>query len=406
MIPYFVFFLASIVFCLIGEQSYRNSIRVDEVSIDGRTRKKRKRRLLLCRTYKCNGLHVYSVYFAISVLIVSVLAGVRGYSVGTDIKVYGNSLFAYAQKVSLIDFIEKLPNIEPLYLTLVDFSTFFSEEAHMLYFFTGLIIYSFIMAGIVAHGKTMPITLSWTGFLLLLYSDTFNAMRQCLGLSIAFFGFHFLDEKQYLKLAVSLIIAFFFHNSVIIMIAIIGIYILLQLNNRIWIKALMFAGTLATVYFFNEMLNTLVEIGLFNSKMTRYQISESNGISVLAILIRLPFLLAILLQRDKFTHESNSRTKLFSLQNTAESDFYIILLLLEMFTVELSAYVASLYRISLYFVPFRCLSYARIVAVQKKENREAYASALVIYLLVIFVYQNMIKGNNEIYPYVFCFAGD
>ena len=259
------------------------------------------------------------------------------------------------------------------------------------------------MCGIVAHGKTIPITLSWVGFLLLLYGDTYNAMRQCLGIAIAFWGFHFFKNKQYLRLILSLAVAYFFHNSSIIMIAIIGIYYILQLNNRMWIKVLMIIGTIGVVYYFNDLLSTFVNIGILNSKMMRYQIEENSGISVPAILIRLPFLFAILLQRNRFANNYNRSWRLLPLKNMAEADFYIILLLLEIFTVELSAFVASLYRISLYFVPFRFLSYARIVSVQSKKNRTVYLIVLIIYLAIIFIYQNVIKGNNEIYPYVFWF---
>ena len=404
MIPYLIFFLTSILFCYEGELLYRNSISFVENNAAGKSlRKIKKHGLISIPRFKRIRIQISYVYFAISVLIVSALAGMRGYSIGTDIQVYGNSLFAYARTVTLVDFIRKLPNIEPLYLALVDFSALFSSEAHILYFFTGLVIYSFIMCGIVAHGKTIPITLSWVGFLLLLYGDTYNAMRQCLGIAIAFWGFHFFKNKQYLRLILSLAVAYFFHNSSIIMIAIIGIYYILQLNNRMWIKVLMIIGTIGVVYYFNDLLSTFVNIGTLNSKMMRYQIEENSGISVPAILIRLPFLFAILLQRNRFANNYNRSWRLLPLKNMAEADFYIILLLLEIFTVELSAFVASLYRISLYFVPFRFLSYARIVSEKKKKNRTVYLIVLIIYLAIIFIYQNVIKGNNEIYPYVFWF---
>lgn len=81
--------------------------------------------------------------------MVAILAGIRGYTVGTDVQVYGNDLFYYARTVSWSQFYHSLTKIEPLYLLLVYFSSRFSSEPHIQYFFIGLIIYTFVMAGIV-----------------------------------------------------------------------------------------------------------------------------------------------------------------------------------------------------------------------------------------------------------------
>ena len=44
---------------------------------------------------------------------------------------------------------------------------------------------------------------------------------------------------------------------------------------------------------------------------------------------------------------------------------------------------------------------ARLIITQKKYNIVLYGMVMIAYLLLIFIYQNQIKGNNEIYPYVF-----
>lgn len=401
MIPYYFTFFLSIVFCYLGEMSLEHS---KASCIDGDRKKERKANIKFQfrqRRLKKGKLKVYHICFFFSVLFVALLAGLRDYSVGTDIKSYGNSLFFYAsQYSSLTKYIDTFSHIEPLYLALVYLSSFLSEEPHILYFLTGVLIYSFMFAGFVKLRRYIPLTLSWLCFLFLLYGDTFNAMRQTISIAICFWGFHFLLEKKFIPLAISIIIAFLFHNTAIIFGIIIAIYVVLQKNNSFWMKLLLVIAAVSGLMLFNQILGLLMNIGLLQDKMERYLIGASSGLSIPAILIRLPFLLLILIEKDKFWKGSNGYKGIIPLNNEAESDFYIVLLLSEMLTVELSAFVGSLYRISLYFVPFRCLAYSRICGVQKKKNRVICSIALIVYLLIIFVYQNQIKGNNEIYPYV------
>lgn len=398
MIPYYITFLFSCIFCILGENSYRKVYANQSVNIGSFNRS--NSHLFKIRSFclKKPRVYKYHIYFFIAVLLVSILAGLRDYSIGTDIKTYGNDLFYYARNVGLLQFIHEAKNIEPMYIALVKISASLSSEPHMLYFLTGLIIYGFIMMSFVRLGRKMPITLSWLGFLMLLYGDTYNAMRQSLAISIGLYAFTYAVEKKYLRAAVWFAIAFLFHNTAIIMLMTYLIYYILQLNNKWYIKILLIIATILGVVFFNTILDLLIGRGILDTKMSRYYIAESSGFSVLAILQRLPFLLLIILQRRKFQAFHNGPYQSLDIN---ESDFYLIALILEMFTVELSGFVASLYRISLFFIPFRCMSYARYVGTKTKKDKLLWVGILSLYLLVVFVYQNQIKGNNQIYPYIF-----
>lgn len=401
MIPYYITFIISCVFCALGEKSYRNVIGKkinDQNNNPSMTKNKRFLRIRKLNFHKTN-VYKYHIYFFMAVLTVSILAGLRDYSIGTDIQSYGNDLFYYARSVNLLQFISEAKNIEPMYIALVKLSAFLSSEPHMLYFLTGLIIYGFIMMSFVRLGSKIPITLSWLGFLMLLYGDTYNAMRQSLAIAIGLFAFTYAVENKYLRAMFWFVFAFLFHNTAIIMFMAYLIYYILQLNNKWYTKILMIIAVILGVFFFNTILDWLIGRGILDTKMNRYYIGESSGFSVLAILQRLPFLLLIILQRRKFRAFHNGFYE--SLNNTNESDFYLIALILEMFTVELSGFVASLYRISLFFIPFRCMAYARYVETKTKKNKLLWMAILILYLLVIFVYQNQIKGNNQIYPYIF-----
>lgn len=402
MIPYYIAFLLSGILCYLGEYCINKQV---FLYLPNEIKKQNKKRKNDLHRFVFHFPHIKAsfIYFSLSVLIVSLLAGARGYTVGTDIESYGNSLFEYARIYSgqFPMYLVRFSHIEPLYLFLVYVSAQLSSEPHMLYFLTGVLIYSFMLAGFVKLRKYASITLCWLGFLFLLYGDTYNAMRQMIALAIVFWGFNFLLEKRYLMLAVSVFVAFLFHNTAIIFGVIVLVYLILQFTNKAWIKLLMLIGAMVSVMMFNQILGALMQVGLLQEKMERYTISQSTGLSLPAILIRLPFLILILFQRKKFWAGSNIMSGLMPMKNKAEGDFLLIMLLIEMYTVELSAFIGSLYRISLYFVPFRAFSYARYCSIQKKRDKLLSVMLLIVYLLIIFIYQNQIKGNNEIYPYVF-----
>lgn len=405
MTPYYVTFIISVLLCLFAERSLKNSNgKYDEY------RKERNKGFIFCgkntivipRFVKMKKIKRYHIFALFSVLAVTVLAGMRGYTVGTDVLTYGNSLFYYAKQYKPLPvYFERFSHIEPLYLVLVYVSSMLSEEPHILYYLTGLIIYGFLMAAFLKKSDTFPLALTWFAFLCLLYGDTYNAMRQCIAIAIGLWAFDYATKGKYVEFGAGILLAFLFHNTSVIFVLIYLVYNILQKNNSIAMKSIIIMSVICSILFFNQILALLMRVGILDLKMERYYISGSTGISVFAILIRIPFLVLILLEKKKFIYGRNESCK--ALKNENEADFYIISLLLELITVELSAFVASLYRISLYFLPFRCMAYARICCVQKRNNKYALMVLLIIYLVVIFIYQNQVKGNNEIYPYVFSF---
>ena len=412
MIPYYITFLISCLFCYVGEQYLCKSGKTFQVAeADNFWAKKH----VIAFDITLHGKHILSstkrkklqisksfFYLSLSVLTVSILAGLRDYSIGTDIMAYGNDLFyRFDNGAPLFQTIQRITKIEPLYLTLCWISALLGTSPHMLYFLTGLIIYGFVMAGLVHYSDEFPLTLSWLGFLCLLYGNTYNAMRQSLALAIGFWSLHFLKDGKTIKFFLGVVVASFFHTTAIIYIAIYALSLILKTNNKPYIKVLMIAGVILAMYSFNELLTLFINFGIFNAKMERYLIKDIDAaFSLNAILIRLPFLFLILLDFKSFIKPKFNKMKAFERAN--KGDFYLLMVLMELMTTLMTVFVSTLYRIALYFVMFRCMSYARICKVDKIMNNRIFKCAfLIIYLLIVFIYQNQIKGDNQIYPYTF-----
>jgi hypothetical protein len=138
-------------------------------------------------------------------------------------------------------------------------------------------------------------------------------------------------------------------------------------------------------------------------------------------ILRLPFLIPVIMYYDRFCGFGNS-TNVFaggaegaertdSVKEADPSDdrfrfdifgmFAVVMLLLEICTIQLRSVHPALYRVSYYFGYYRFIAYPRLVRILRRDNRYIVGAVLILYLVVIWYYQNVVQGNNQIYPYVY-----
>lgn len=338
----------------------------------------------------------------VAVVSVAFLAGVRDLTIGTDILTYGEWTYKSALKyTNFLSYAKAHGEIEMLFLALVYVAARIFSNSHWLYFFIGLIQYGFTLAGIINFKGKISIPLSWLCFLLIFYGDTLNAMRQFMAIAIAFWAFNFFINNQYIKFVAWTIIAILFHNTAILSLLIAGIYYVLKKKNILLTRIGIVSGALVASYGYSFVLNVFLITGLLNQRFERYS-AGFDGFQLNPILIRIFFILFIFLSYKRF---SNYDTIRCSKIGKCNADFLIILLIVEMITAELRSVLATLYRISFYFGYGKLIAYPRLVGVYSKKRRMIYSSLLILFLLVLWVYQNVYQGNNEIYPYTSVILG-
>ena len=338
-----------------------------------------------------------TIYFIITVICVSAIAGLRDYTIGTDIATYGNYLFNAALKnTHLVNYIKSYPEIDFLYLVLNYVISRFFDNAHWLYFIIGLLIYGFTLKGIIYYRRKISISMGWLCFLFIFYGDTLNAMRQFIAMAIVFWGFHYALEKKYKKYIIVVLLATLFHNTAIISFGIFGIYFILQKKNTLMVRIWLVFCSSAVFMLYSQMLNIFIQIGILNDRFTRY-IDGDGGFQLNPLLIRLPFFILIFLYYKKFCKYETSKTD--NLGSDADCVFIVIMLLIEIITAQMRAILPVLYRISFYFGYFKVVGYSRVQRIMKGNQKLFMGAVLIIYLLVLWIYQNVFQGNNDIYPY-------
>lgn len=348
------------------------------------------------------------VSLTVSVLVVSVLAGVRDLNVGTDIWTYGEWLFrSAAGHPQFSVYINGHKEIDFLYLVLVYFSGKFFKDSHWLYFFTGLLIYGFMLAGLWRYRRKISVSFAWLLYLLIFYGDTLNAMRQCIAVSISFWALGFAFDKEYKKFAISIATAILFHNSAIIALGIFIIWLLLNKHDSILSKTAIVIGSLGILLFYGQIIQLFVSLGVLNDRFIRYT-TGGTGFQLNPILIRLPFIIIIMAFFYQFV--MYKRKEEDALDSRREGDFLVIMLILEMLSAEMRAFIPTLYRMSFYFGSYKMIAYSRMVK-PFKGSKNGRLTRVFIYILVaaffmiLWYYQNVVQGNNDIYPYTSAILG-
>ena len=167
------------------------------------------------------------------------------------------------------------------------------------------------------------------------------------------------------------------------------------------ILAVLVGGMIAAVVCYEPLFLFLANIGLVSSRFAYYLNVSDVHFSLNPILVRLPFFLLVLFFYRDFAKEEKTEHSIF---RKSDADFLVIMMIADMVTAELRIISVPIYRVSLYFSVFRCMAIGRVLQVLKKDpERKNWARlvavGVVALLVVIWLYQVVLKGNDGIYPY-------
>ena len=140
------------------------------------------------------------IFSFLAVFSVSLLAGLRSENIGTDVLVYGNTVFYnMTNSTGLISYYFDAIDIfrlEPFYLFINYVVSRFTNTYWIFYFILSFIINScFYMAAYVLKNKIYP-SLSWLIYLLFFYSYTLNIMRQSLATGLMILAISLMIENK------------------------------------------------------------------------------------------------------------------------------------------------------------------------------------------------------------------
>lgn len=337
--------------------------------------------LIFGMLFEKNNKKVYSI---IMMILFTLIAGLRHYTIGNDtipyLNGFNNILISGYNAFSTSRF-------EKGYILLNLIIGKFTNNFTVMLIICSLIINIFICNFIRSNSKSMCISFLLFFFCRFFFSEM-NIVRQYIALGIFLYSFKYIENRKMLKYLICNFIAITFHYSAIFLIPIYYIY-----NMKLDRKKIFFLSTIALIVnylFYGILVKVTILLGKYQNYVNEFYNSNKAG-SIIAFImysVIFIFLLEILKKNKEVTKRDNF--------------FYncsFILVLVSFLSIRLS-------------ILSRVTEYLSILMIVQIPNFIKYIRSakkrLILYIIVIFcfmIYCSVItyfRPNwNNIFPYRF-----
>lgn len=353
---------------------------------------------LMVSRYKNNRRIGMAILFWV-ILVFSIVAGIRDYNVGTDISYYVLPVFNSA-KINDFQMYWNLNSkmIEPLYLLLTYFVSLISDNVHLLMGILSFLVTLFVVLRMIDYKESKKMWMGIFVYNFIFFPISLNLMRQSVAMSILFYSTRYIFSKEMnvRKFIVGTIFSMGFHFT-----GAIGFFLLILqvyfkknyqkkeiISMEIVMKTIfIIAAMIVCVFLFDRIIDIIVPLSSFTQKYSSYYVSGGTRIDFNPLLIRLPFIIIIFLNRKDFYKKQPENYLLF------------MLMICDALTSLLRSYSTALYRISIYFAYYKMLAIPNFISACKANKRLFWSVVLCVLLYSIWVYQIIIQGNEQVYPY-------
>lgn len=332
------------------------------------------------------------LYSIISILIPSLLGGLRTTAVGNDAGGYPvATLRAALSSENLLEFMDKYGSREQGYQIVSYVTAKLFGHVNWLLFAYQLITVGCTYVGAYKHRKIAPLPFIMFMFFCMIHINSFNIIRQSMAAAIIFMGIDNMENKNYKKFMVYVIVATLFHTSAVLGgMLFISIHMVVNSKyyiNQLYVRNIILYGTVAVLIWLKPLVNNIVQtIDLF-IKYRNYDLlgADDPSWSMTLILIGAYIML---------TFYSRGATRVFGVQGKEFYKFHTI------FCIIYYSMVRIMVRAFLYS------EFVDIILLAALPNfvKEKYLKAMV-YLTVIavlffhFWFLIIIKRVNHEWPY-------
>ncbi len=328
-----------------------------------------------------------------AVVILSTMAGIRSYQVGTDIRFY--ILPGYYQAKSYLgNFFTYLKNdkyqLELMYLILEYISASIFQSPHFVMFILSLITNLFVYAGIVNMYQKISMPLAWAVFCFVYFNVSLNLMRQSVSVAIIFYLFSYGERLNLKKVITLVLLATIFHISGLIGFFLYVVYSLIGQRNRLsGTKWVMFIICLSLPVVILYMIQILSMFGFFSGKYLIY-IGNQGEIALGNIIFRFMGFLSFFiyyLSCRKYKHNIDQLTFLMYVG--------IINILLLYNNSLVFTRIGKFFEIfQVIYFPWGMSAYSKI-----KGLKTIFSILLILLILFYWYYQFIFLNIGATYPY-------
>ncbi len=343
---------------------------------------------------------LFFAFSALSILLPVLLAGLRDYSIGTDVKNYLTVDRFWGGAIKADSLIDYLVHYVQLGKREVVFAAFIGTIAQvfgsyrLFLFCTHIVIVTAVYIGAFRLRHRAHPALILLLFYLMYYNASLNVLRQYMAMAIVFAFLADLEQRKFLRYSIAVLCATLVHNTAILAFAPLVLFLILfpkkelkRASNKRWIfiVSLIVFGTLL----FIPVVRLSLKIGLLDSKYNFYFKDEVSRYAITRLGLRFLEITGIVVLLKK-------------LRSVDYTDFYIANAIMFIAMLMISNFIVYGQRIPAHF------SLANIVMVSmfpqcfEKKKWRHLCSLLIIVLLAYYWYHTYVHGGaSETIPYIF-----
>lgn len=347
--------------------------------------------------FKNNQKSLSYIVVAFTIIFISIFAGIRDTTVGTDVEYYVVKHFNWGKNFSghpldYLGFMYYDEEVDPLYSIIVFIGANIFDNINFILFVLSFIVNFFVYLAIANERGKISVSIGWMIYCLLFFNTSLNIVRQACAVSIVFYLSVLLTNKKlslrkFILLGISAVLL---HRSCIIILCCLPILHFLSLTQKrkyLLCISCVFVCSLPLGF---EVLSSVVSS--FSFLPAKYSLyfnslnSEQSKLLLEFIICSLPtFVLTVVIFKKKY-FESSIR-------------FYYVLAI-----VSISQFLSTnliISRISYYLVIFFIISvpYSAQLISSRSRGRLVYHLFIIIWFSIMW-YINIIKfGYGETFPY-------
>ena len=347
---------------------------------------------------------IFLFFSIIALAIPCLLAGIRDYSIGTDVEVYIEPLFRVSKyfetfKSYITNTGSEVNDI--LYLLLTFVCGKLSDDIFLLFFMIEfLVIYPVYKTLLLTNEKKGNILIGMFIFFMLFYNLSFNMARQSIAISFALLSFAYCIQKNRKKCILNLIVAILFHSSSVVMIPAYILYTFFEkkekdASTKFLIKSMIFIFSLVFIVFLPEIVKLLINIGILDNNHFSTIISKFShfDINYTRTFCYIVFYIVICFNKKRLSN------------NIKNSDYYIFLSFISILILQFGAVIKYSERIGLYYF-YISLFFAMPKLIPQNFNKFTKKELMnLLLILLIFtmywIYWSILMQSNETYPFIF-----
>jgi hypothetical protein len=326
----------------------------------------------------------------LSVLTLSLLAGLRTPVVGADTGGYPLDLVEYGATCNDIkdffyysEFVVYCQEIG--YVSFVYAVTRFFSSFNIFLFITSFLVNACICYFLYWHSRKLeaPLWLMWLTYCFLFYNHTLTLSKQCIAISFGLIAYIYFIERKKFKGIVSQVISFLMHYSSLFSITLLMPRIIKGTKLRIIILSSFVLIVFGGLYVLHSIISAIPLLDRFN----RYTNQSEGDLAVFESLFRLLIIFWIILFQ---------RYKLFLVNKQIISNI-LFLFVIEFEFFILNAIYNQAGRLSFYIFPMYFVYIPFLLS--RTKSRINFSLFYVLALLFFWSYTIIYQGSTMTYPY-------